>query len=133
MRGSNQGGSLAGFIIIGAVLALVLVGGLYGINRYNAEQTKIAASKEESSKKAAETKKEAAKTDEKPSETPIPNDATSLPSNTTTQEAKDQVATAQLPRTGPADTLLQLVSVAALSFASVYYLRSRSYAHTRAR
>ncbi len=134
MRRSNQGGSLAGFIIIGAVLALVLVGGLYGINRYNAEQNKTIASSDES-KKETEPKKDDAKKDEKSSDTPIPNDATTIPStNMSTEEAKDQVAAAQqLPQTGPADMVLQLIAIASLSFATVYYARSRAYAHSRTR
>ena len=58
MRGRYQGGSLAGFIIIGVVLALVLVGGLYALNRYTVQQSKVATDDNKTSDNQSENKSE---------------------------------------------------------------------------
>lgn len=128
MRERYQGGSLAGFLIIGGLLTLVLIGGLYGLNRYNAQQSgeEVATSDQpewptgdnEAEKRQAkdetpeEKKSEEKKTDEtKASERP-------------SQPAAP--ATTQLPQTGPADSLLNLLALGALTFSGVAYIRSRS-------
>lgn len=139
MRGSNQGGSLAGFIIIGAVLALVLIGGLYGLNRYNTEQGKQVAAKNEPAKKTTDDKKQnqgkQAQTPKPESNDKQPQPATNQPpkAGTKPETAQPTPATGQktLPNTGPGDTLVQLIAVASLSFAAARYLKSLRYAQTR--
>jgi LPXTG-motif cell wall-anchored protein len=109
MRRTNQGGSLAVFIIIGVVLTLVLVGGLYGLNRYNdAQNTEDIAVTEEPNptEESTDTGDEAAAPQE--------------------QESAPQSRTDELPQTGPADTVFAIVAAALLTFAGVHYARSRT-------
>ena len=138
MRVTNQGGSLAGFLIIGALLTLVLVGGLYGLNRYNSEKSneEVAANDEKKAesddKKATETFKTddagrrvtgSGDTSNRTSTTPTP--AQTTPSATTEQTQSSQ-ATSQLPQTGPADSAFMLIVVTLVTFAGVHYAQSRA-------
>ncbi len=135
MRGRLQGGSLAGFIIIGAFLALIVIGGLYGLNRYNAEQAadQIAAENSDSAETPAGSEEQntddsgavepeqqelPGSTDQQLSEEPAPTD--------TETESSEPQASDELPQTGPADIALALLGVFALSFAAAHYVRSRN-------
>ena len=141
MRRTNQGGSLAGFIIIGVLLTLVLVGGLYGLNRYNAQRAadETAATEEQ----AEESPSSDASKTEVVTDQPSVQSRTEQASPDTTQQTQTQSATqpspaaqpstpaarsGQLPQTGPADALLGVVAVTMLTFAGVHYVRSRSLA-----
>ena len=127
MRGTNQGGSLAGFIIVGVLLALVVVGGLYGLNRYNAQRASDEASQQE---------EQPAQNEEESTDDAANEEAPAAPTNDDTSpapaagaDAKSDTPTAaaapSLPETGPADTALTLLALASLSFAVVHYVRSR--------
>lgn len=136
MRVTNQGGSLAGFIIIGVLLTLVLVGGLYGLNRYNAQRAaEEVATSDESATEPAPAKEEAATGGTEPtgrertdtaggtdSATPAP-----APAQPSAPATKGGAATqANLPQTGPADTLGSFVALGLLAFAGAHYARSRA-------
>ncbi len=139
MRGSNQGGSLAGFIVVGVFLALILVGGLYGLNRYNAEQhsKQVAADnkKEEVSSKNNSQQDEQSKLKTNESNSSNPNSTSSddshaknqVNTSTGTQQAVSNQSNTQLPQTGPVDTLAHILAVGLLSFATVYYVQSRHH------
>ena len=142
MRVTNQGGSLAGFIIIGVLLTLILVGGLFGLNRYNAQKAadEIAASKEatKSEPKPSDTQKtepsdpEATgreRTGSAPSGTTQPPAQTTpapAPASTDTKADSGAATKAQLPETGPADTIGSLIALGALTFVGTHYARSRT-------
>lgn len=144
MRGSNQGGSLAGFIVIGAFLVLVLAGGLYGLNRYNAEQQKKQEIAQQEEDQPSSTDKKAATSESKsgaPSsgsdnsnsseKSTSATDSSSSSSQNSGQTKTGQTGTDQLPQTGPADGLLNIVAITLLSFAVVSYLQSRAYVRQR--
>ena len=132
MRGTNQGGSLAGFIAVGVLLALVLIGGLYGLNRYNAER----ANEETASEPVADeaTNDDRQRTDDESTEeatdrevTPTVGDPGDATDETPAEDSEsDAATTANLPETGPADTALLFVGLGAVTFAGTHYLRSRS-------
>jgi hypothetical protein len=131
MRRTNQGGSLAGFIIIGVLLTLVLVGGLYGLNRYNAQRAADETAKTEEAApedKATDTKTTQTDTDSDTSvQTRTGQGSTDTqPSKSSAPAAQPAATSAQLPQTGPADTMLGLVAVTVLTFAGVHYARSRA-------
>lgn len=128
MRGKYQGGSLAGFIIVGILLLLVIGGGLYGLNRYNAEHDKkVATSSSDKTKSSDTTKSEPTKpdaskpaasdsTESQPSSAPQPAKSDDTPSATTNSD---------LPKTGPEMNVFSIAAVGLLSFAGAHYLRSR--------
>lgn len=147
MRGSNQGGSLAGFVVIGAFLVLVLVGGLYGLNRYNAEQQKkqeIAKNEEKpqpssSDKKTNQSETKPQSSSSSSNNTPEAKKPDSKPSSSTNGSSGQRSApstdtqsgASQLPQTGPADAFMNSLAVVLLSFATVSYIQSRAYARQR--
>ncbi|MES2876362.1 MAG: hypothetical protein V4678_02725 [Patescibacteria group bacterium] len=137
MRGTNQGGSLAGFIIIGVLLTLVLVGGLYGLNRYNDQRAadQIAADESRREKEQQQAEEEATKpttpTAEETEKGDVPPETTvntdrARTNDTSSTPAPTAATEAQLPQTGPADTLATLVVLGALTFATAHFVRSRS-------
>jgi cytoskeletal protein RodZ len=139
----GQDGSLAGFIIIGVLLALVLVGGLYGLNRYNTQKASEEVATKDQATRTSETKQEdTSKTEQTPklddkaaeerseSKTKVTAPRTSQDTAQTNQPpaatptpASNSTST-HLPQTGPADTLVSLFVIGALTFASIYYVRS---------
>ena len=123
MRGRYQGGSLAGFIIIGAVLALVLVGSLYGLNRYNAEQSRDVTSDQKNAPDAGSDSKDVK---EQPKPEPSKKDDQPNKDNEPESAVNTAPTDAELPATGPADTVAALVAIGALGFATTHYLQSRS-------
>ena len=133
MRERYQGGSLAGFIIIGVVLALVLVSGLYGLNRYNAEQSKEVASdqKDGFDEKANDENSPSSDAKSKDSqEQPKPEPAKKddqTESDNKSEPGSGSVSTdTKLPATGPGETLVAFVAIAALGFSAAHYVQSRS-------
>lgn len=134
MRGNNQGGSLIGFIVVGVLLALVLIGGLYGLNRYNAQKVadETAVLEEEATK---DTKDEGAVTERTPSakeEDKTTSTPTATPDRTRTTDPGDATPTptpatgTQLPQTGPTETVFGLLVVGLLTFTATHYVRSRT-------
>jgi cytoskeletal protein RodZ len=139
MRGrykSGQGGSLAGFIIVGVLLALVLVGGLYGLNRYNAQKASEETAAKQEDKKTSQdktkTNQETAKKDDSDksksnssssqAQPDIPKDTTtSTDSGSSNQTAQSNV----LPHTGPSDMTIGLLAVTLLSFSAAHFVQSR--------
>ncbi len=134
MRGNNQGGSLMGFIVVGVLLALVLIGGLYGLNRYNAQKAadETAVLEEEATE---DTKDEGAATERTPApaedEKAAPTPATT-PERTRTTDPGDAAPTpapaagTQLPQTGPTETVFGLLVIGLLTFTATHYVRSRT-------
>lgn len=124
-----QGGSLVGYIIVAVLLGVVLVGGLYGLQRYNAGDVQIAGSQDEKSQdkpkdEQPKSKDDAAKddssdkkTDEKP---PVRTDSSD---NTAT-------STDELPATGPESGLLAGLAFASLTYAGTSLVRSHAHRWT---
>lgn len=140
MRGRYQGGengSLAGFIIVGVLLALVLVGGIYGLNRYNAQKTseETAASQDDkkttTKKDTSNTTDKTAKIDDSNKSAPGSSDKTQSNTpkdNSTSTNSSSSNQTAQssaLPHTGPSDVMTTMVTVALLAFAAAHFVQAR--------
>lgn len=132
MRERYQGGSLAGFIIIGVLLMLVLAGGLYGLNRYNAERANEEVAQNDTGEETA-TENEPA-TEESGSQTDTSTatdgqtrtDASEERTDTSGEATEEATATDELPATGPSDSLALMLVVAASTYGVVYALRSRA-------
>jgi hypothetical protein len=138
MRERYQGGSLAGFLVIGGLLALVLVGGLYGLNRYNAQKAaEVVAANEAADEPAPEWEKAPeAESEDKGRTTTDPSPEStqngSAGENRAQTDDKDESAQIpttgvqpnELPQTGPADAVFGFLAVGLLAFAGTHYMRS---------
>lgn len=151
-RQTNQSGSVVAFLVVGAVLASLLVGGIYFVNqRGNIARSGESGPVAVTSDKKTEgngTKKETspsstpqpAKNDDAKKETTPSRSTTPAPtqSSTTPQaSAPTQVPTTgrtapvevqgQLPVTGPMDTAAQVAAGAILLAGVIAYLKSYRY------
>jgi LPXTG-motif cell wall-anchored protein len=113
MKRSNQGGAILGFIVVGVILLATLLGAVYFVSHQNAGQTMPEAPQQTPVKKP----------ENKPS-----NDK-AVDANPKKEDANVQTpSTAELPQTGPAETLGTVLIFGVLSGALVSYLRSRRQA-----
>lgn len=137
MRGRYQGGSLAGFIIVGVLLALVLVGGIYGLNRYNAQKASEETAAKSDDKKTT-TKKDTTKSSDQTAKKDDSNKNTSSSSgktqpdipkdsgtSTDSSSSSQTAQSATLPHTGPSDVVTSMVTFALLTFAAAHYVQAR--------
>ena len=140
MNARNQGGWVASFFIIGAVLLLGLLGGLYYLKTMSnksadtaqesgksSTQTTFPDTTDENTEKstddAATTKNSGnSNNSEKSDEDKAAADQT--PAKSTTDNSKEAVS-ADLPSTGPTETAYGIAAVALLTFAGFAFIQSR--------
>ena len=122
----HQGGWVANFIIIGAVLVIGLLGGVYYLRQHNASQEQVATNTDETSTTSTNdtTRDDSANT---PIEAPDTRSETTNPKAAEPEKntAEQDTDTDELPTTGPSETAASLMAVTALSFSGASYLRSR--------
>ncbi|MFZ1360745.1 MAG: LPXTG cell wall anchor domain-containing protein [Candidatus Saccharimonadales bacterium] len=153
---ANQGGSVAIFLIVSAILALAVIGGMYALQKRDT-QTQIAGStgadtsqqageqsdstaKDSAAQKAAQAQEEQKKqaqqkqaADKKAQEEKAAADKKAADEAARQQAAIPQTSTApavssdKLPQTGPSDTLWQVVGGAILLGVTLAYLKSYQY------
>jgi len=129
MARTNQGGSIVGFVIIGAVLVLGSAGLLYWVSHRDASPIKTpevnvpAATEKDGDKNSDQTKPEPSTPDTTKEDTNnAPTGETQpTPGSTPTTDT----AVEQIPQTGPADTLMQLLVVGLLAGTIAAFIRSR--------
>lgn len=122
----HQGGWAASFIIVGAVLVLGLVGGVYYLKQQSGsrEDAPVAVTTPEGNKQ--DNKSEQENSSERTAPTQQRQSSSEEPQRST---APAQPATpthsSQLPETGPADTIGHLIAIVSLTIAVVSYIQSR--------
>lgn len=124
-----QGGSLAGYVIVAVLLGLVLVGGLYGIQRYNAGDMKIASSQDEGNKEQSDDEK-AASDDETKKEESADEQTDEKQPQTDESSENEAAQTEELPATGPESGLLSGLALAGLTYAAVGIVRGQAHRWT---
>jgi len=123
MTRTNQRGSVLGYVVIGGILALLLIGGIFFAKRQSVspDTTKAPSVAKETDKpttsepKDQDKKPEGFKADSKPAE--------HQHEETATHKADKQV-TKELPKTGLSD-VGAVVIVGTLAFVGVSYVQSR--------
>lgn len=143
MSRSNMQGSVASFVVVGVVLAVLLLGGIYVVKNQLADnlqagdaEVAVEISKDaESDNQATEIKDQSTDSDEANSEAEKSQDDVDTDASTEAayeDEDEDEtmpvtgVSVDELPKTGPAETLGALVSLGLLSGAFIYYRHSVS-------
>lgn len=135
-RTNYQGGSLLGFVIVGVLLTVVLIGGLYGLQTYTNGLKKTGDEVAVDTKKAANDKKDDQSTSDSTDKTPAKTDNNSASNNkdttkaagetpATSEDATESVSAGELPATGPTSSALQFIGIGVLTFAVTAYVRSR--------
>ena len=123
-RNNPEAGSLASYIVVGILLMVVLVSGLYGVQRYNDSQQNGDANqpaKEDASKDASSNKNDETPVDK----TPATDDGSGDVPTEDTKDNSESSDKEDLPATGPEDTALTAFVLTAVTFAVASYIRSR--------
>lgn len=124
---TNQGGSVLGFVIIGGVLALLLIGGAYFVRQQavlppdTGTAPQPTETKPEGDGQQEEQKPDEAKPDEQNGQQP------SQEQQTQSQNLPGTGAE-ELPRTGPAESFATIAIFAALAAVTAAYVQSRRLA-----
>ena len=121
---TNQGGSVLSFVVIGAVLVALFVGGVYTVHGLITQSEQPAPVQPESpspqpDKNKSDTSKnqpQKQKSDDKQSQSS---------QHAADNEAAQQKLSAELPQTGPAELLGTLLALGLLTGSAVSYARSR--------
>lgn len=117
---TNQGGSVATFVVVGVVLAAFVIGGVYLLQKRSQDGKKtspVAVSTAPSPTNTPKaTKAPSSPAKPAPSKTPTPKPSPSTTSNIPT--------TASLPTTGPTEDFIGAFMLASLAGVAAAYLRS---------
>ncbi|HRJ91195.1 MAG TPA: hypothetical protein PLU21_03225 [Candidatus Saccharibacteria bacterium] len=130
-----QGGSLGSYIVVGALLVLLLVGGLYTVGRIDNESGQIATDTSDNTEDNGTTPDSSStdttnsdtdkNTDNTKNDTPVSSDdsnTTTDDSNTTTGSSND---TEELPATGASETFAAAAILSLVTYAGALYIGSR--------
>lgn len=129
----NQGGSILNFVIIGAVLALVLVGGAFAV-RQNTHSPREGALPAPASAPAPTDNKQDNPSDDGDNAPAAGNNSAPAPDSSTRQNNSSSTAqppvvsaptAGKLPSSGPAEIFSSIIILGLLSSLSVAYVRSR--------
>lgn len=139
MRHNEQGGTLIGFLVAGAVLVVLMIGGAFLVRHHpdflsrSTSSAEVARTQTPTDKKSPSSTPKpdgSDKTDTKtpapstqPAPTPTSDTTTSTPTDSTTAPS----SAAALPETGPAGVLSSCLIVGLLTLAATTYVRSRSF------
>jgi cytoskeletal protein RodZ len=118
MGRTNQGGSILSYIIVGGVLALLLIGGVYFIRQQAAAPQPIDQPTPATDQQVREPAPEQAKPEEAKPETSMDQSAP--------QQAQ-QPAVNELPQTGPAESIMALLALGSLTAVMIAYMQSRRH------
>ena len=113
IRRTSRGGSIANFVVVGIILALSLVGGLYYLKNYGAEVRKDVA--------IAEYEQEKIKSEE--NKTEVESEKTDNKTESDNSANKEINMSDELPTTGPNEHY-NLIAIFFLSLAFSYYSSS---------
>ena len=123
---TNQGGSVLGFVIIGGVLALLLIGGVYFVRQQSeaVPDRGIAPTPTESQPREEQST---------PTEETPPNNNENSNAEENASNARPQTgtlpgggsSTSELPQTGPAESLAAIIILASIAGLGTSYIRSR--------
>lgn len=140
---TNQGGSILGFIVIGSVMALLLVGGVYFVRNYLSPETdrgpvavENGSESQEDQEPAPEEEPAAPEEESEPDQeegadqggdtgTPAPEQPSDDEAQPQTEVPRGGASPENLPETGLADTLLTSLALSGVVAAAIAYKRSR--------
>lgn len=128
MGRTKQGGSILGYVIVGGVLTLLLLGGAYALRNNWSGQP--ASTPDEVINQPRTSAPDKTKDEEKPATPPRQPAPTTPATPRTTPPTSTAPNAQQLPQSGPADTLLS-VTILVIIMASVgLYAESRRHARS---
>lgn len=134
MARTNQGGSILSFAVLGGVMALLLIGGVYVVRHNLApleRESQVTTSQNGSSSDRASNNDQPARPQDRdqPPETATPgnanNDKTSVENSATPAPAGNDQASSGLPSTGPSSAFFAGLMLSGLIGLAIAYVQSR--------
>ena len=128
MERAKQGGSILGYVIVGGVLILLLLGGAYALRHNWAGKATETANKaaDQATNKPAENKRDDNKGASPQGQPSAPQPAAPATPAPAAPAAPTPTQGAQrLPQTGPADTMLSVAILVVLMVSAGLYVQSR--------
>ena len=114
---TNQGGSVATFVVVGVVLAAFVIGGVYLLQKRNQDGQKTGPVAVSTTPSPTSTPKA--------TKSPTSSPAKPAPSKTPASKPSQNIpTTASLPTTGPTEDFLGAFMLASLAGVAAAYLRS---------
>jgi LPXTG-motif cell wall-anchored protein len=115
---TNEGGSVLSFVVVGVVILLMLVGGIFAVRQLTSQPAPL-------TQEPAKTTPEQAKPQEqKPQESTKPS-SSEKEQAATPQTQTPAASNPELPKTGPTETVGFTLVLALITLAGVSYFRSR--------
>ena len=128
-RIKQQGGWAGSFVVVGVVLALLLLGGVYFLksSQLHDAMNDDSATSQIPPQSDDEGKPAVDKTEENKESQPAKEEHADVasPAESTDENAAPEQSAADLPQTGPADTFVALMVFSALTYSIVAYIHSR--------
>lgn len=120
---TDQGGSVLGFVVIGIVMAALLVGGIFVMQRQNTPRP--TPTPQQPTQQPEEQKPVEKPSEQKEKPAPAPQPAPQQDQQTPAQLPSNNVTSHEMPQTGPVETLASAIAVLFVSGAVISYVRSR--------
>ena len=134
---TNQGGSILGFIVIGAVMAALLIGGVYLVRQNLIPGVKSGAESLQDSSDSTKPSKDETENAKNEGDQSTAQDGQASEPAAGTEQATDKprtqtgsgtISTTDLPETGPAGILLSGLFLSLVVAVTSAYIRSRGLA-----
>lgn len=123
-RVKQQGGWAESFVMVGILLALLLVGGVYFLKSNQVQDGDIAVDTSTDEKTTNEKNEKDSTSDRSNENEERSSEESRLPKGG--REVADEEAYENLPATGPTETIASSLILALITFSSVAYVRSRA-------
>jgi outer membrane biosynthesis protein TonB len=120
---TDQGGSVLGFVVIGVVMAALLVGGVFVMQRQN--NPNPTPTPQQPTQQPAEQKPAEKPTEDKSKPQPAPQPAPQQNQQAPSQLPSNNASSHEMPQTGPVETLASAIAILFISGALISYVRSR--------
>lgn len=118
---TNQGGSVASFIVVGVILTAIVIAGIYFVHQRNQAPTETGTPATPVASSPSSPNAPAPSPSQSPQSSPQP----AQPSPQTPQPPVANQNEAPLPATGPSEDFMTLLGLAALVGVVASYVRSR--------
>lgn len=117
---TNEGGSVLGFVVVGIVILLLLMGGIFTVRQLTSQPAPLAPEPTKTTPNETKPQEQAQKPTTNEKTTPNKEQETSTPQSQLPTAAKPE-----LPKTGPTETFGLMLGLSLVTLAGVSYVRSR--------
>lgn len=120
-----ESGNVVGFVLVGALLLAVLVGGIYVLRHGNSGSVAVTNTNSSAPKSSPSSSSDTTSNTSTASDQALRDALNSQSSSTSNSSNTSATTSSSLPTTGPEDSLMPMLAVGLLTGVSFAYIRSR--------